>query len=40
MKLAFSSNAFKKTSLEEALDMIAHVGYSGIEIMVDVPHAI
>ncbi len=39
MKLAFSSNAFKKTSLEEALDVIAHVGYPGIEIMVDVPHA-
>ncbi len=39
MKLAFSSNAFKKTSLEEALDIIGHVGYSGIEIMVDVPHA-
>ena len=39
MKLAFSSNAFKKSSLEEALDVIAHVGYSGLEIMADIPHA-
>lgn len=39
MKLAFSTNAFKKTSLEEAVDSIAAAGYGGVEIMADVPHA-
>ncbi len=39
MKLAFSTNAFKKVSLEEAVDSIAAAGYGGVEIMADVPHA-
>ncbi|MGC9259594.1 MAG: sugar phosphate isomerase/epimerase family protein [Phycisphaerae bacterium] len=39
MKLAFSTNAFKKTSLEEAVAAIAASGYGGVEIMADVPHA-
>lgn len=39
MKLAFSSNAFKKTTLESAIDVIASIGYDGVEIMADVPHA-
>ena len=39
MKFAFSTNAFKRTSLEEAIDAIARVGYSGIELMADIPHA-
>jgi sugar phosphate isomerase/epimerase len=39
MKLAFSTNAFKKTSLEDAVDSIAAAGYGGVEIMADVPHA-
>lgn len=40
MKLAFSTNAFKKNTLEEALDAIAAIGYTGVEIMADVPHAL
>src|SRR5438105_3773735 len=39
MKLAFSSNAYKKSSLEEAIVSIGRLGYSGVEIMADVPHA-
>lgn len=39
MKLAFSTNAFKKVSLEDALQQIADAGYQGAEIMADVPHA-
>jgi sugar phosphate isomerase/epimerase len=39
MKLAFSTNAFKQTSLEESVRQIAACGYSGVEIMADVPHA-
>jgi sugar phosphate isomerase/epimerase len=37
--LAFSTNAFKKNSLTEAIDAIARVGYRGVELMADVPHA-
>lgn len=37
--LAFSSNAFKKHSLEEAIRTIARIGYSAVELMADVPHA-
>lgn len=39
MKLAFSTNAFKRNTLEEAIDTIARIGYAGVEIMADVPHA-
>jgi len=39
MKLAFSTNAFKKYSLEEAMRMIAEIGYEGIELLCDSPHA-
>lgn len=39
IKLAFSSNAYKQTSLEAAIDSIARIGYTGVEIMADVPHA-
>jgi len=39
MRLAFSTNAFKKVSLEESLRQIADAGYLGAEIMADVPHA-
>lgn len=39
MKLAFSTNAYKKTSLEAAIDSIASLGYAGVEIMADIPHA-
>jgi sugar phosphate isomerase/epimerase len=37
--LAFSTNAFKKNTLAEAIDAIAKIGYTGVEIMADVPHA-
>ena len=39
MELAFSTNAFKKNTLEEAIDAIAAIGYRGVELMADVPHA-
>lgn len=37
--LSFSSNAFKRTTLEEAIGTIASLGYVGVELMADVPHA-
>jgi sugar phosphate isomerase/epimerase len=39
IRLAFSTNAFKKNTLTEAVDAIAAVGYTGVELMADVPHA-
>src|SRR3954447_14535315 len=39
-RLAFSTNAFKKNTLAEAVDAIAAIGYRGVEIMADVPHAL
>jgi sugar phosphate isomerase/epimerase len=39
MKLAFSSNAYLHFSIEETIDKIADLGYSGIEVLADVPHA-
>jgi sugar phosphate isomerase/epimerase len=39
-RLAFSTNAFKKNTLEEAIDSIAAIGYRGVEVMADVPHAL
>jgi sugar phosphate isomerase/epimerase len=38
MKLAFSTNAFKKYSLESAIMTIAGIGYEGLEILCDIPH--
>ena len=38
-QLAFSTNAFKRYSLEDSVREIAKVGYSGVEILCDVPHA-
>ncbi len=38
MKLAFSTNAFTKHTLDEALGAIARIGYQGAEIMADEPH--
>jgi sugar phosphate isomerase/epimerase len=40
IRLAFSSNAFKKNTLNEAIDSIAAIGYRGVEVMADVPHAL
>ena len=39
LDLAFSTNAFKKTTLEDAIESIASIGYRGVELMADVPHA-
>ena len=39
MKLAISSNAYMHFSIEDTIDKIADLGYSGIEILADVPHA-
>lgn len=39
MKFAFSSNAFLRCDLQEAIRTVASIGYEGIEIMADVPHA-
>src|SRR6266852_1904588 len=39
MKLAFSTNAYLKYSFAEAARRLAAIGYAGIEIMADVPHA-
>ncbi len=38
-KLAFSSNAFKKNTLTEAIDLIGEIGYAGVELMADLHHA-
>jgi sugar phosphate isomerase/epimerase len=39
MKLAFSSNAYLHFSIEETIRRIAAIGYQGIELLADVPHA-
>ncbi|HXG12853.1 MAG TPA: sugar phosphate isomerase/epimerase family protein [Gemmataceae bacterium] len=39
MKLAFSSNAYLRFPFAEAARRVAAIGYDGIEIMADVPHA-
>jgi sugar phosphate isomerase/epimerase len=39
MRLAFSSNAYLRFSIEETIRRIAQIGYTGIELLADVPHA-
>jgi sugar phosphate isomerase/epimerase len=39
MKFAFSSNAFRRYRLIETIQILSSLGYQGIEIMADVPHA-
>lgn len=39
MQLAFSTNAYLNYSLAEAARRLAALGYRGVEIMADVPHA-
>ena len=39
MKLAFSTNAFKAFTLVEAIKEIKKIGYGGVEILCDIPHA-
>jgi sugar phosphate isomerase/epimerase len=38
-RLAFSTNAYLKYSFAEAVRRLAGIGYAGVEIMADVPHA-
>jgi sugar phosphate isomerase/epimerase len=38
-RLAFSTNAYLRFPFEEAAERIAVVGYDGLELMADVPHA-
>jgi sugar phosphate isomerase/epimerase len=39
MRLAYSTNAYRRFPVEEAIRRIASVGYRGVELMADVPHA-
>jgi protein FrlC len=39
MKLAFSSNAFKAHTIETCINEISSLGYEGVEILCDYPHA-
>ena len=39
MEFAFSTNAFKKYSLKYTINSLSEIGYRGIEILCDVPHA-
>jgi len=39
LRLAFSSNAYLDVPVESAIERIAAAGYSGIELLADVPHA-
>jgi sugar phosphate isomerase/epimerase len=39
MQLAFSSNAYLRFPIEETIARVAALGYRGIELLADVPHA-
>ena len=39
MRLAFSTNAYLKHPFDEAAARIASLGYEGLELLADVPHA-
>lgn len=38
MNFAYSSNAYRRWSIEHAIDRVASAGYRGIELMADAPH--
>lgn len=38
MEFGFSTNAFRKYQLEEAIEVIADAGYDGVELLLDEPH--
>ncbi|MCA9257200.1 MAG: sugar phosphate isomerase/epimerase [Phycisphaerales bacterium] len=38
LRLAYSCNAYMKTTLDDALARIAAIGYRGVELMADTPH--
>ena len=39
MRLAFSTNAYLRYPFDEAAERIAALGYEGLELLADVPHA-
>jgi len=39
MKYAYSSNAYRRWTIGEAIERIARIGYRGMELMADAPHA-
>jgi sugar phosphate isomerase/epimerase len=39
MQFAFSTNAYMKFSFADAVRRLAQIGYRGVEVMADVPHA-
>jgi len=39
MRLAYSSNAYQRFTIEETIRRIAALGYEGLELLADVPHA-
>jgi sugar phosphate isomerase/epimerase len=39
MQIAFSTNAYLKYSFSDTVRRLAQIGYAGVEIMADVPHA-
>ncbi len=39
MKLAFSTNAFKNYQLDRSIEIIRNIGYEGVELLCDIPHA-
>ena len=39
MKLAYSSNAYRRFPVDQAMQRIAGIGYAGFELMADEPHA-
>src|SRR3954470_4451954 len=39
MKLAFSTNAYTRFPLDDAIRGIAKAGFAGVEILADAPHA-
>ena len=39
MRFAYSSNAYTRFSIEETIERIAGLGYGGLELLADVPHA-
>jgi sugar phosphate isomerase/epimerase len=39
MRLAFSTNAYLRHPFDEAAERIAAIGYEGLELLADVPHA-
>jgi len=39
MNLAYSSNAYRRWSIAEAIERVERIGYRGMELMADAPHA-